>query len=337
MEVFNMIDASATSEERRELERAILSVALDAAIIVNSDQTIVEWNRAAEEIFGHTRDTAIGCSMPCLIIPLELRDQHAAGLERYRVTARGPVINRRVETEALRADGSTFPIELAVSPIEFRGHEYFIARIRDISDRRAALQQTQALIYEMNHRTRNMLTMVTSMLRLTKADSTPEYIEKVTGRIHAISDVHSDVVSTDWKGARIRALVERNLRAWSRQITVIGPEITLNPSAAQALGVIVHEMAVNAGKWGGLSNDTGRVSVSWAWEDNVLTFLWEEIGGPVLDAKPKPGLGHKLIRTQVESVFHAPFVIEWGTSVVFRLQIADTAVVPTVRRSRGLI
>lgn len=117
---------------------AMLNASLDSIITIDRNSRIVEWNGAAEATFGYARSSVIGQDMTDLIVPEELRASHRAGMGHYLRTGDGPVLGRRVEIEAVRADGSRFPIELAISPIKISGAPFFTAFIRDITDRKQA-------------------------------------------------------------------------------------------------------------------------------------------------------------------------------------------------------
>jgi putative addiction module CopG family antidote len=128
------------------LKGAILEAALDCIVTVTDNSTVVEWNPAAERTFGFARDAVLGQDLAQLIIPPEFRDRHYEGMARYLTTGEGPVLRQRIELEALRADGSRFPVELAISPIGIDGRQYFTAYLRDISERKrteAALRDSE--------------------------------------------------------------------------------------------------------------------------------------------------------------------------------------------------
>ena len=115
---------------------AILQSALDAIITIDHEGRILEFNPAAERIFGVDRDAAIGLILAELIIPERLRDQHNKGLAHYLETGVGPVIGQRIEVPGLHPDGTEFPVELAVTTIAMDGPPMFTAYLRDISDRK---------------------------------------------------------------------------------------------------------------------------------------------------------------------------------------------------------
>ena len=126
-------------ELRRRLaeEREVLrESALDAVISIDHRGVVLEINRVAETIFGYPRDVAVGRELAELIIPEPMRDLHRAGIARYLATGQHTMMNRRIETTALRADGSTFPVELMIAHQTSSEPPRFTGFIRDITSRR---------------------------------------------------------------------------------------------------------------------------------------------------------------------------------------------------------
>ncbi|MDZ4686859.1 MAG: PAS domain S-box protein [Planctomycetaceae bacterium] len=123
---------------RSEAHKTLMfETTLDCIISINHEGTITEFNAAAERTFGLRRTDAIGRELASLIIPPAYREPHRQGLARYLATGEGPVLNRRLELSALRADGSEFPIELTVTRIPLDGPPVFTAYLRDITERKA--------------------------------------------------------------------------------------------------------------------------------------------------------------------------------------------------------
>jgi PAS domain S-box-containing protein len=120
------------------LKGAIVEAALDCVVTVTGDSRVIGWNPAAERTFGYTREAALGGNLAELIIPPEFRERHHTGMAHYLATGHGPVLGKRIELEAQRADGSRFPIELTIIPIELDGRPHFTAYLRDLTDRRRA-------------------------------------------------------------------------------------------------------------------------------------------------------------------------------------------------------
>ncbi len=128
-------EAMRESEARKS---AMLQSAQDAIITIDHQGRLLEFNPAAELMFGHDRADVLGQSMADLLVPPSMRERHRAGMVRYLTTGSSSMIGRRVETSALRADGSEFPVELAITRVEVSGPAMFTAYVRDITDRRRA-------------------------------------------------------------------------------------------------------------------------------------------------------------------------------------------------------
>ena len=138
-------DALRDSEARKS---AILESALDCIITMDHEGRVVEFNPAAERTFGFARQNALGRPVAELLIPPALRQNHARGLAHYLATGEGPLLGQRVEVTALRADGTEFPLELAINPITIAGHPFFTAYARDITERVTAQAENARLLDE---------------------------------------------------------------------------------------------------------------------------------------------------------------------------------------------
>src|SRR6266850_758338 len=132
--------------ESESLKGAILQSSLDGLITIDHLGNIVEFNPAAEAMFGIPSERAVGKSMAEMIIPPRLRDAHHRGFAHYLATGEGPILGKRLELEAIRADGTEFPIELAITAIESRSGSLFTGFIRDITVRK----QSEARIHRLN-------------------------------------------------------------------------------------------------------------------------------------------------------------------------------------------
>jgi len=128
--------------------RGILEGALDAVVGMDASGNVIDWNAQAEATFGFTRAEAVGRRLAELIIPPPFREAHDRGLEKYFETGEGPLLNRRVEVEGQRKDGSRVPIELAITVVKGWGFYRFNAFARDISERRAADEERNRLLEE---------------------------------------------------------------------------------------------------------------------------------------------------------------------------------------------
>ncbi len=150
-------------QEEQELKRsearkaAILESALDCILTIDHEGCITEFNPAAERTFGYRRDEVLGKPLAGVIIPLSLQEKHRQGFARYLATGEARVLGKRIEMMAVRADGSEFPVELAVTRIPSEGPPSFTGYLRDITERKRAeleLQRSEAFLAEAQHLSR---------------------------------------------------------------------------------------------------------------------------------------------------------------------------------------
>jgi len=164
--------------ERKQAEQAvrasearkgvILETALDAIVSIDQQSRIIEFNPAAEKMFGYQREGVLGQDMAKLLMPASLREQHYHGLAQYLQTGKGPLIGKRVEVTAMRADGTEFPADLAIADIPLAGPPVFTAYIRDITERKQAmeaLEQTRAAAEAANQAKSAFLAMMSHEIR----------------------------------------------------------------------------------------------------------------------------------------------------------------------------
>jgi len=123
--------------------RAVLESALDAVITMDGEGRVVEFNPAAEELFGYREDAAVGQEMASLIVPPSLRERHRAGLQRYIETGESRILGSRIELTGLHANGEEFPVELAVNVIAGSDPPMFTGTVRDITERRRTEQERE--------------------------------------------------------------------------------------------------------------------------------------------------------------------------------------------------
>jgi PAS domain S-box-containing protein len=136
---------------------AILESALDCILTIDHEGCITELNPAAEHTFGYRREEVLGKPMANVIIPSSLREKHREGFAHYLATGEARVLGKRIETTAVRADGSEFPVELAISRIPLEGPPSFTGYLRDITERKRAereLQRSEAFLAEAQHLSR---------------------------------------------------------------------------------------------------------------------------------------------------------------------------------------
>jgi PAS domain S-box-containing protein len=185
----------------------------------------------------------------------------------------------------------------------------------DITDRKAAEEHQALLAREVDHRAKNALAVVQSIIRLTRAESTDEYIAAVEGRIKALSRAHTVLSHSRWQGADLRGLVDEELAPYrsddGERVTVQGPRVMLQLATAQTLALALHELATNSAKYGALSSMSGRVELKWELSPDDLVLQWIEKGGPLVRAPVARGFGTRIITGSIERQLGGKTFFDW--------------------------
>jgi two-component sensor histidine kinase/DNA-binding response OmpR family regulator len=185
----------------------------------------------------------------------------------------------------------------------------------DMTERKHAEERQLLLAREVDHRAKNALTLVQSILRLTRATEIDDYVAAVEGRIKALSRAHTILSHARWEGADLASLVDEELAPYtgpgSDQVVVSGPWAFLDPNTAQALALALHELASNAAKYGSLSTTQGRLELTWQIEQDTLTLTWTESEGPRVRRPIATGFGTKIILGSIERQLHGRVAFEW--------------------------
>jgi two-component sensor histidine kinase len=175
---------------------------------------------------------------------------------------------------------------------------------------------------ELDHRVKNTLATIQAVVRFSgrKADNITDYARSLERRIGAMAKSHSLLTTGRWTGASLRTLIEDELSSHRppdhASMTLDGDEVDLDPKAAIALGLVLHELSTNAVKHGSLSTATGEISIRWSKirrdQQDWLQIEWRESGGPRVAAPTRSGFG----RTLLERVFAAD--VQGGAALEFR-------------------
>lgn len=186
----------------------------------------------------------------------------------------------------------------------------------DISERRETEQRIRVLMREMDHRAKNLLAVVYSLINLMNADTVLAFKEALLGRVQALGHVHSLLSQSAWQGVELGQLIATETAAYRSETTpridTQGPQVTLRPAAAQAVAMIVHELMTNSAKYGALSAQTGLVRFDWRLdEDRDVHLTWEESGGPAVGPPARKGFGATLLNTMIKDQLDGSVTAQW--------------------------
>ena len=188
-----------------------------------------------------------------------------------------------------------------------------------VADRTAELEAAAAhqalLAREVDHRARNALAIVQSIVRLTRSDTMGGYTEAVDGRIQALAHAHELLSESRWQGAEMRRLVEEETAPYRNddpaKISFSGPDVLLPPDRAQSIALALHELATNAAKYGALSVEPGRIAIDWKIETGDLILHWTESGGPPVRPPTKEGFGSQIINASMKQHSDGKATFAW--------------------------
>jgi PAS domain S-box-containing protein len=310
---------ASTAELRKSEER--LRLAFDAAQMgwwdydIGADQ--VTWSPSLVRIMGFAPES-FGATLQGA-----LNHVHPDDRERFlSLVQQGIAADRggRCELRFIRPDGSV-RWSLAAGQVIHGADErptHFAGVDLDITARKQDEERQLMLVRELDHRAKNLLAVVQSVLRLSRADSVTEFVAAVDGRIRALSRAHSLLSETRWQSVLLDRIVEEEIAPFSsghaKQITAAGPAVSLHPAAAQSLALALHELVTNAVKYGALSVPQGRVALSWGLEREALTLSWAEAGGPPARAPRRQGFGTRMIAASIERQLHGQAIFDWDAA-----------------------
>ena len=185
----------------------------------------------------------------------------------------------------------------------------------DITERKQAEERQVLLAREVDHRARNALALVQSIVRLTRSEDIKSYTAAVDGRIGALARAHTLLAQSRWQGADLARLVGEELAPFrtdgAERIATAGPEVSLEPRTAQTLALALHELSTNAAKYGALSDMSGRVAVSWDLQPQGLVLRWIESGGAPPQMPVAHGFGIRLISASIERQLGGEAAFDW--------------------------
>lgn len=179
-----------------------------------------------------------------------------------------------------------------------------------------AIAHQELLAREVDHRARNALAVLQSIVSLMPPLPSPLFGKALQGRIQAMGRAHTLLSEHRWEGADLAKLMKEELDAFSgsNQIHVEGPPIAVRPEVAQGFALAIHELATNAAKYGALSVPGGQLNVTWKMQDGQFDLHWVENGGPSCAVPQKKGFGSKVISAGVESQLRGKISRKWSAS-----------------------
>jgi len=323
-----------------------LQIALNAAQLgsyrYDPRRRVFSGDTRSQEIFDFSRNEATIEEIMKIVHPDDV-EMVQANLE----AALDPVDPRRsaIEFRLRRRDGAIHWVEtLGLAYFEGVGNERravsFVGTLADITERKEREEKEHLLMREINHRAKNMLSVVDAIAHQTAAKNPEDFVARFSQRIQALSANQDLLVRNEWNGVEIEDLVYAQLALFAdligSRIAAHGPNLRLKAASAQAIGLALHELATNAGKHGALSTDTGRVDISWGTAGNTFTMSWTERDGPPVAAPKRRGFGTIVMEAMTERSVDGTVDLDYAPSgMTWRLTCPRANAVEPCERERN--
>ncbi|KRB52724.1 PAS domain S-box protein [Rhizobium sp. Root708] len=291
------------------------------------DYPIVLANDAFLDLTGYTADEVIGRN--CRI----LQGEHTSRTAVAEVRA---IIDHEregtVEILNYRKDGTVFWNQLHLRPIrETDGTlAYYFASQIDVTELRKVQSLVEAehrLLLEVDHRTKNVLAIVDSIVRLSRADNAAAYAASVQQRVQALSRTHMLLAENGWQDASLHDIISLQVGVFGeRNVEIEGPSVMVPAPSVQPIGLAIHELAANAAVHGSLSRRAGALAINWERKGKGLILKWDETGGRGLLTSRAKGFGNVLLGAVLEEQLGGSITREWrdeGLRLVVELPSLD--------------
>lgn len=289
-----------TVEDRlRESERQFRNLAAISPVGIfraNADGKCIYVNARCLEITGMSEAQALGPTWAGAMHPVDVTS--VMTMWRSAVERREPMT---AEYRFQRRNGqTTWVFDHAIPEYDSAGNvSGYVGTIADITERKRSEEQVDLLMGELNHRSKNLLSVAQAVAFHTAREEDPaDFVEAFSERIASLAASHDLLTQNTWEGVDAADLVHSQLAHFGNllgsQIVLDGPPVRLKPAAAQAIGMALHELATNAGKYGSLTDDKGSVRITWS-SDNVFRMQWVESGTRTVEPPKKRGFGHKVM------------------------------------------
>jgi PAS domain S-box-containing protein len=298
--------------------RRIFEAAQDGVLLLDPDTCkITDANPFMTVLLGYPHDQLVGKEL----FEIGLLKDEVASQEMLRKLKTEH--HARYENLPLKSQGGRHQeVEVVANLYEEDGRAVIQCNIRDITERKRAEEHNKLLMAEVNHRSMNLLAVVQAVAQQTARAGDPEtFVGRLFERIDGLAASQDLLVKNEWQGVDVADLIEAQLAHFKdligTRVLLDGLPARLTPAAAQGIGMALHELATNAGKYGALSNANGRVRISWqvgAASKSMFLMSWLEEGGPKVTPPTRKGFGQMVIGRMVEAAVDGTAEIDYRES-----------------------
>ena len=298
--------------------RRIFEAAHDGVLLLDPDTCrITDANPFMTGLLGYSHDQLVGKELH----EIGLLKDEGASLEMLRKLKSEHQV--RYENLPFKSQaGQHQEVEVVANLYDENGRAVIQCNIRDITERKRAEEHNTLLMAEVNHRSMNLLAVVQAVAHQTARMGDPTtFVARLFERIDGLAASQDLLVKNQWEGVDLADLVAAQLAHFKdligARVLLDGQPARLTPAAAQGIGMALHELATNAGKYGALSNGDGRVHISWqlgAADKPMFSMSWLEEGGPNVATPTRKGFGQMVIGRMVEAAVDGTAEIDYRES-----------------------
>ena len=283
----------------------LLSLIGDGIVSINETGRIILFNRAAEEMFGFTAAEVMDEPIEFLL-PDRFHETHRHEIHDYAAKVSAPrTMGHKREVVGRRSDGSEFPVEATLCRRVIDGTLILTVAIRDVTERKLLEEQRRLLNAELQHRMKNLMTVISSVVSMTARSSSSviAFRDAIQDRLLAVARSNDLILAENSDKADLRALFDAELAAYSDggcdNVVLRGPLVSVPAHLVVALSLIFHELATNSAKYGALGREGRLVTIAWSLQEESgkqrLFLHWRETGGTGVKSPAKQGFGTELI------------------------------------------
>jgi len=320
-------EALRESEERLTHQLRLVELSRVPMFVWDFENGIVEWNRGSEELYGYRKEFALGRKKEEL---LKTRLAEGSFEEvRQKLAVSGTWSG---ELHHTTKDGRELTVESQIELVTRGGRRLVLESTRDVSESKVWEARQRLLLGELTHRVKNTLTVVQSIAHQTQRStgSSKDFIQRLDGRLQALANSHRLLVQSNWQGADLMALARSQLQAYisndNARVRVSGEQVNLPSQLATPFGLVLHELATNAAKYGALSAPGGYVVLSWRLlhESPLRVHVtWRECEGPAVTAPQRKGFGSDLISGSLAGAIVKHEFLTQGVTCTIDLPLQD--------------
>ena len=240
------------------------------------------------------------------------------------------------EFRLLRPDGEMIWLHARAERTQQNNRSLVIGITADITERKLIEERSEFMMRELDHRVKNLLAIILSIAEITarSAQDVQSYKGGFRARLDAIARTHSLLADARWSGVDLHSLIEDEVvdRAAAGRVEIDGPQVPISPGSAQSLSMLLHELNTNARKYGSLSVDGGLLKILWyklGGEDGEVVIIWQETGGPQVQAPSHRGFGSKVINQIIERQLGATVTTDWNPAgIILSVRIPLSSIRP---------